>query len=62
MNNPRVGKLVRKLNDVGLCEKLDGAGLGTPGKIRRAKDKAIKAIPGIGQAGLKKIREVFPEA
>jgi hypothetical protein len=52
---------MHRLKDVELCKKLDGAGLGTPGRIRRAEDKDIKAVPGIGQAGLRRIREVFPK-
>jgi len=57
---PAVSKLSRKLGDTQLAKRLVEAGLGTPGKIRRAKDKDIKAVPGIGQSGVDKVREVFP--
>lgn len=56
-----IERLARKLGDRELAEKLVAAGLDVPGKIKDAKDGDIKAVPGIGPAGLKSIRKVFPK-
>ena len=57
----RVMKLAHKLNDKELAEKLVEAGLDTPRKLKAAKDKDIKAAPGVGQSGVDKVRAVFPK-
>jgi len=56
----RAKKLAHKL-DAELAEKLVEAGLDTPRKLKAAKDKAIKDVPGIGQSGVDKVRAVFPK-
>jgi DNA integrity scanning protein DisA with diadenylate cyclase activity len=60
MMDGRVRKLAHKL-DAKLVEKLVEAGLDMPRKIKAAKDKDIKAVPGIGQSGVDKVRAVFPK-
>ena len=56
LNKATGGKLEAKT-----LERLIDAGYTTPGKIRDATDKALQAIPGLGQAQLQAIREVLPK-
>ena len=57
----KVRKLAIKLRDADLAEKLAVAGFDNPAKIRNADDKDLRAIPGIGQASLDKIRGRLPK-
>ena len=57
----KVQKLAIKLRDAELAQKLVIAGFDNPAKIRRAEDKDLRAIPGIGQASLDKIRGRLPK-
>jgi len=52
-------KLAMKLGDPELAEKLVRAGFDNPAKLRAASDKQLKAVPGVGQASLDKIRKKF---
>ena len=54
-------KLAIKLCDRELAQKLVDAGFDTPAKIKRASDKALKAIPGLGDKTLEGIRERCPK-
>ena len=56
-----VRKLAVKLDDAELAALLVEAGFINPRLIRDATDRALLAIPGIGQASLNKIRAVFPQ-
>ena len=57
----RARKLAIKLRDRELAQKLVDAGFDTPAKIKRASDKDIRAIPGVGDKTLKGIRERCPK-
>jgi len=46
--------------DLPVAEALVEAGFDSPSKIRSATDKALKALPGIGTAAVKKLRGRFP--
>jgi DNA integrity scanning protein DisA with diadenylate cyclase activity len=50
------GKLARKLGDPRLAAALVEAGFDNPAKIRKATDKELRAIDGVGPATLKAIR------
>ena len=54
-------KLAHKLGMKKLAGALVEAGLDTPAKIKGATDAQIKAIPGVGPATVKKIRQAFPK-
>ena len=54
-------KLGHKLQDEELAALLMAAGFDTPRKIRDAKDSDLKAVKGVGQASLNKIREKLPK-
>ena len=56
-----MSKLAIKLKDAELAAKLTEAGYTNPRKIRNASDKDLRAIPGLGQATLAKVREKFPK-
>ena len=56
----KVQKLGIKLGEPGLAALLANAGFDNPAKIRKAEDKDLRAIPGIGQASLDKIRGRLP--
>ena len=58
----RVQKLAIKLGDRGLAAILVDAGLDTPQKIRRATDKELEAVPGIGSVTKGKLRAQLPRA
>lgn len=49
-------KLSRKLRDKKLAEKLAGAGLTTPGAIRRASEKDLLAVTGVKAEDVANIR------
>ena len=57
----KVRKLTVKLGDADLAQKLVIAGFDNPARIRNAEDKDLRAIPGIGQASLDKIRGRLPK-
>lgn len=59
--NSRVAKLARRLGNVELAEILVAAGFGLPGDIRRATNKRLKEIEGIGVPQVRAIRAVFPK-
>jgi len=52
-------KLAMKLRDPELAEKLVRAGFDNPAKLRAASDKQLKAVSGVGQSALDKIRKKF---
>ena len=56
-----MSKLAILLQDEELAAKLTEAGYTNPRKIRNASDKDLRAIPGLGQATLAKVREKFPK-
>ena len=56
-----VRKLAVKLGDTELAALLVEAGFINPRLIRDAANRALLAVPGIGQASLDKIRAVFPK-
>jgi len=58
----RVQKLAIKLGDTELAQALVRAGLDTPRKIKRATDKELLAVPGVGQARRAELRKRFPQA
>ena len=55
-----MSKLAIKLGDAELAAKLEVAGYRGPRQIRHATDGELRAVPGIGQAKLRQIREKFP--
>jgi DNA integrity scanning protein DisA with diadenylate cyclase activity len=55
-----MSKLAIKLKDAELAALLEAAGFDNPRKIRDASDKDLKAVEGVGQAALSKIRGKFP--
>lgn len=59
--NSRISKLAKRLGDRELAEILVEAGFGLPGDIRRATNKQLKEIEGIGVAQVRTIRAVFPK-
>ena len=58
--NSLVSKLVARLGDRELAEILAEAGYGLPSDIRRATNKELKEIEGIGVRQVRAIRAVFP--
>ena len=60
--NGKVLKLGLKIRDMDLAEKLVLAGFDNPAKIRKAADKDLEAVPGIGKASKDKIRKRLPRA
>jgi len=56
-----MSKLAIKLQDAELAAALAEAGYTNPRKIRNASDKDLKAIPGLGDAAVGKIREKLPK-
>jgi len=57
----RVLKLATKLGgDRGLAAVLVDAGYDTPAKVRKATNKKLEAIPGVGSATLERIRAKVP--
>ena len=56
-----VGKLTVKLGDPALAALLVDAGFTNPRQIRDANDKDLRAVSGVGQAALAKIRERLPK-
>lgn len=61
MVDPRVQKLALKLRDLDLASRLVAAGFDNPAKIRKAADKDLKAVPGVGQASVDKLRKRLPK-
>ena len=59
--DPLTAKLARRLGDVELAEILVEAGFGLPGDIRRATNKRLKEVEGIGVSQVRAIRAVFPK-
>ena len=59
--NSLVSKLAARLGDVELTEILVEAGFGLPGDIRRATNKRLKEVEGIGVSQVRAIRAVFPK-
>lgn len=59
--NPLMTKLAKRLGDAGLAEILTDAGFGLPGDIRRATNKRLKEVDGIGVSQVRTIRAVFPK-
>ena len=59
IQDQRVWKLARLLGDQDLAERLVRGGLTSPRRIKVASDDQIKAIPGIGQAALQRVRGRF---
>ena len=53
----KVRKLARKLKDKELAGALVAAGFDNPAKIRKASDKDLEAVKGIGKASREKLRE-----
>lgn len=56
----RIEKLARLGIDRTDAGTLVNGGLDTPAKIKAATDQQIEALPGIGKAKVKKLRERFP--
>jgi len=54
-------KLGMKLGDGALAEALVAAGFDNPAKIRKASDKALEEVPGIGKAKRAEIRKKLPK-
>lgn len=50
-------KLAIKLKDAELAARLYEAGFQTPRDLRRASDKELEAIPGIGKATVQSLRK-----
>jgi len=59
--DPRTEKLAIKVRDANIALLLVQAGYDSPAKIRAASDKDLKAVPGVGQVGVKRIREKLPK-
>ena len=59
--NPKIQKLALKLGDPELAALLVAAGFDNPAKIRKAADKDLEAVKGIGKAAREKIRERLPK-
>ena len=58
---PKTAKLAHKLSDAALAGKLVEAGFDTEGKIKRATNKELRELAGLGQAELKRVRAAFPK-
>lgn len=58
--NSRISKLTSRLGNRELAEILVEAGFATPGDIRRATNKRLKEIEGVGVAQVRAIRVIFP--
>ena len=56
-----MNKLAVKLQDAELAAALTEAGFDNPRKIRDASDKDLKAIPGLGDVAVRKIRAKLPK-
>lgn len=56
--DPRAAKMATRGIDPDLAERLVRAGLDRPSRVRRASDRDIEDIPGIGKAARQAIREV----
>ena len=56
----RVQKLAVKLRDRGLAAVLVDAGYDTPAKVRKATNKQLEAITGVGKTTLERIRARVP--
>jgi len=56
-----MSKLGIKLQDAELAAALTEAGFDNPRKIRDASDKDLKAIPGLGDVAVRKIRAKLPK-
>ena len=56
-----MSKLAVKLQDAELAAALTEAGFDNPRKIRDASDKDLKAIPGLGDVAVRKIRAKLPK-
>ncbi len=53
-------RLIRHFKiDKGVAEALVEAGYNTPAKIRKASDKKLKAVKGIGQATVQSVRKAI---
>jgi len=59
MEDRRVAKLARLLEDADIAEKLVRSGLDTPRKIKGASKKRLEEIDGIGSATSDKIKTRF---
>lgn len=57
--DPLVAKLARLLGDLELAGTLVGAGFNTPHVIRKATNKQLKEVDGIGVAQVRLIRKHF---
>jgi len=57
-----MNKLVVKLGNAGLAQKLAEAGYDNPRKIRDASDEELLDIDGIGPVGLSVVRAKLPVA
>ena len=61
LGDPRVAKLAIKLGDGALAEALVKAGFDNPAKIRRASNKELESVPGVGKAKRGAIRKKLPQ-
>ena len=59
--NPSIQKLAIKLKDADLAALLVHAGFTSPSLIKRASDRQLLDVRGVGGATLAQIREKFPE-
>jgi hypothetical protein len=59
---PETAKLAHELDDETLAGKLVGAGFDTPGRIKRATNKALRESAGLSHAEVKRVRAAFPKA
>ena len=56
----RIQKLTAKLGDAAVAAALVGAGFDNPAKIRKATDKDLEAVKGVGKATRAAIRAKIP--
>ena len=54
-------KLAVKLKDTDLARALVAAGFDNPAKLRKAKDKDLEKVPGVGKGKLAQVRAKFKE-
>ena len=57
--NAKTWKLGRKLGDRELARALVEAGFSNPAKVRKASNKELEGVPGVGKAKREAIRKRF---